>query len=162
MNSDDFIFEELFDTKPQGKSKNTSALNTTSPSKLAGTNKAFSKVTYSDKSTFKGQISHNNVPDGIGRLELENGDFYEGEFKDGMFDGKGRLKMKDGKLYEGTWSMNMREGQGKELWLDGKSYEGSFKRDQKNGYGKKPLPKLTPRCLQVARWKLIHRLLQRR
>nr|AGC71721.1 putative phosphatidylinositol-4-phosphate 5-kinase [uncultured bacterium A1Q1_fos_504] len=101
-------------------------------------------------------------PDGIGRLELENGDFYEGEFKDGMFDGKGRLKMKDGKLYEGTWSMNMREGQGKELWLDGKSYEGSFKRDQKNGYGKKPLPKLTPRCLQVARWKLIHRLLQRR
>jgi len=105
---------------------------------LTGSIKNYSKVTYSDKSTFKGQISHNNVPDGIGRLELENGDFYEGEFKDGMFDGKGRLKMKDGKLYEGTWSMNMREGNGKESWLDGKSYEGSFKRDQKNGYGKIP------------------------
>ena len=103
------------------------------------------------------------MPDGIGRLELENGDFYEGEFKDGMFDGKGRLKMAGGKLYEGTWSMNMREGQGKEVWLDGKSYEGQFKRDQKNGYGRcSLLLPLIARGVQMAGRQFLHGLLSGR
>lgn len=135
-NSEELILDDLF-INPGGKNdKNVSLMNTTSPSKPGGNSNVFKQLQYSDKSVFKGQISQNNVPDGIGRLELDNGDFYEGEFKDGMFDGKGRLKMTEGKLYEGDWKMNMREGKGREIWSDGKIYEGDFKKDQKNGYGK--------------------------
>lgn len=134
-NSEELILEDLF-INPGKQDKNVSLLNTTSPSKHGSNSNAFKQLQFSGKSTFKGQISQNNVPDGIGRLELDNGDFYEGEFRDGMFDGKGRLKMVEGKLYEGDWKMNMREGKGREVWSDGKIYEGDFKKDQKNGYGK--------------------------
>ena len=135
-NSEELILEDLFINPQKGHDKNVSLLNTTSPSKPGSSTNVFKKLQYSDKSVFKGQISANNVPDGIGRLELDNGDYYEGEFKDGMFEGRGRLKMAEGKLYEGEWRMNMREGKGREVWSDGKIYEGEFKKDQKNGYGK--------------------------
>jgi hypothetical protein len=96
----------------------------------------FKKLNWASGSVFKGQITKNDIPDGVGILELDNGDFYEGEFKDGMFHGLGILKMSEGKYYEGFWSMNMREGKGRELWSDGKQYEGEFKNDSKNGYGR--------------------------
>ena len=90
------------------------------------------------KMVFRGQTTDTarDRPNGVGRLEMENGDFYEGEFHLGKFHGQGRLMQKSGKMYEGGWKENRREGKGKELWPDGKLYEGNFEADQKCGYGK--------------------------
>ena len=85
---------------------------------------------------FRGQTTDTDRPDGIGRLELENGDFYEGRFKNGMFEGKGKLVQACGTVYDGNWKQNRREGEGMETWPDGKVYKGKFKDDKKNGYGK--------------------------
>lgn len=97
----------------------------------------FKKLIFDDKGmVFKGQTTDTDRPNGIGRLELENGDFYEGEFHNGMFHGKGRLVQSGGKMYEGAWRNNKREGKGMEVWPDGKRYQGKFRNDKKNGYGK--------------------------
>lgn len=96
----------------------------------------FKKLIFNEKGmVFKGQATDTDRPNGIGRLELENGDFYEGEFLNGKFDGKGRLVQAEGKMYEGEWKENKREGKGKEVWPDGKLYKGKFQNDMKNGYG---------------------------
>ena len=44
--------------------------------------------------------------------KFENGDFYEGEFKDGKFHGTGTLKFKNGDYYEGEFKDGKRHGTG--------------------------------------------------
>ena len=86
--------------------------------------------------TFRGQLDKNNLPNGVGRLELTNGDFYEGEFRDGKFEGVGLFSEKNGPMYEGSWKASMRNGEGVEKWPDGRQFKGKFNDDCKNGYGK--------------------------
>jgi len=38
---------------------------------------------------------------GFGKYRYENGDFYEGEFKNGLKEGRGRYLYSSGSVYEG-------------------------------------------------------------
>lgn len=137
--TEELIFEDLFMKKSnenQNKVDSTKERQVDSITEKLIEGGVFKKLVFDQNGmVFKGQTTDTDRPNGIGRLELENGDFYEGEFHNGMFEGKGRLVQSGGKMYEGAWKCNRREGKGMELWPDGKRYQGKFKEDKKNGYG---------------------------
>ena len=67
---------------------------------------------------------------------IEDGNFYEGEFKNGKFDGKGLYKYKNGDIYRGEFKEGYRDGKGIYLWNDNKfKYDGEWKNDLKHGIG---------------------------
>ena len=43
------------------------------------------------------------LPHGKGKIQYENGDYYEGEWSNGSFSGQGALVLKTGKQIVGTW-----------------------------------------------------------
>ncbi len=73
--------------------------------------------------------------DGFGKMKYENGNVYEGEWKDGKRHGKGEIILVNGGSYEGEWKDDKRNGQGKMLYKDGSSYEGEWKDDKLEGFG---------------------------
>ena len=44
--------------------------------------------------------------EGIGKLVLSNGEFYEGEFENDRINGKGRFVGGDGQVVKGVWKDN--------------------------------------------------------
>ena len=80
------------------------------------------------------------LPDGRVQLNFENGDYYEGELKDGKITGRGRMVYKAGKIYEGDFLEDKWHGYGKAEFFskDGKlesSYEGHWYRNMRDGQG---------------------------
>jgi hypothetical protein len=49
---------------------------------------------------------------GKGKLELPNGCFYEGEYRDDRKEGFGVFTWPDGRRYEGDWVDGKQEGEG--------------------------------------------------
>lgn len=72
---------------------------------------------------------------GYGKLYFDNGDFLEGDFKDGRCEGKGRWIKSDGSYYEGDFKNNVADGHGKYFDVNGYKYEGQWKNNLPNGKG---------------------------
>ena len=71
---------------------------------------------------------------GWGREISNNGEVYEGKFKNGKISGKGIYKYKDN-LYIGDFDNNIRQGKGEKITKN-YYYKGEFNRDKIDGYGK--------------------------
>ena len=74
------------------------------------------------------------------RVEFENGDVYEGEWKNGYMHGKGTYIWSDGDRYEGEFKEGYRSGKGKYVWgpaseFKGDVYEGDFLKGDRTGIG---------------------------
>ena len=87
-----------------------------------------------DKSTFAGEYI-NNFPNGYGiysrkGLKLEGMNWYKNYIND-----IGIAIWDEGDIYEGEFKDNLKEGIGVYKWEDGASYMGYFKNNQINGYG---------------------------
>ena len=87
-------------------------------------------------------LSPNIINDGLfaslsdkGKLILNEGSFYDGDFYDNQIHGKGKFLWSDGKEYNGEFKNNKMDGEGEFKYEDGKIYKGHFLRDDKNGYG---------------------------
>ena len=65
----------------------------------------------------------------VQRIELLNGDIYEGELKDGVRTGRGRLERPSGAWYEGDFLNGRIHGNGSYTWADGRIYQGTFQND---------------------------------
>ena len=65
-----------------------------------------------------------HVKNGIGRMEYDGGDVYEGAFQDGEPHGQGKLTDADGDVYEGAFQDGKRHGQGKMTYTDGARLRG--------------------------------------
>ena len=64
------------------------------------------------------------------KIEYENGEYYIGEFKNGLKNGKGILYYKNGNIkYDGYFIDDKFEGNGKYIYEDGKYYIGEWKND---------------------------------
>ena len=83
-------------------------------------------------------IIDNPYLDGIYDLEiidLENGDRYVGQVKDGKFSGRGVLTHKTGSKYQGEFLNGKKHGKGKTTQLNGNSFEGNFFNGKRHGKG---------------------------
>jgi hypothetical protein len=65
----------------------------------------------------------------------EDGDLYDGEFKDGKPNGHGKLTSADTSVYEGEFKDGIPNGEGTYVG-DGKKYVGNFDDGLPSGYGK--------------------------
>ena len=86
---------------------------------------------------YRGKRNKQGDPHGRGKMELANGDKYDGEWIDGEMSGRGTHKWASGALYEGEWVDGVREGRGFYAFTPRGSttYEGEFKADKRNGTG---------------------------
>jgi hypothetical protein len=50
------------------------------------------------------------MPDGLGRIIINNNNIYEGEFKDGKLNSIGKFTYATGDIYEGEHKDNKRNG----------------------------------------------------
>ena len=74
--------------------------------------------------------------EGNGKYICENGDYYIGQWKNGLRNGKGKEIYKYGDSYEGDCVNDKWEGNGKYIWKDGHYYEGQWKNDLRHGKAK--------------------------
>lgn len=72
---------------------------------------------------------------GTATCSFEDGQSYQGEFKDGFSHGEGSSTLPDGIKYEGQWEKGAPHGFGVAMFPDGKQYKGEFKRSLRHGYG---------------------------
>ena len=95
--------------------------------------------TFTDGSVYEGDLDPNNLhisAHGNGKLAWPNGDFYEGQFQNGLMHGKGKFTWANGDIYQGQYKDAQRHGWGKLSWANGDMYEGQFENGQKHGNGK--------------------------
>lgn len=79
---------------------------------------------------FKDDLMH-----GTGKLYIVENGTYEGEFVEGKKSGEGTFNFINGDTYKGTWLNDKMEGQGKYTFANGDVYIGSFSNNMFNGYG---------------------------
>jgi hypothetical protein len=93
-------------------------------------------ISFDDGAEYRGFIK-NQVFNGKGRLRHQNGDVYQGEWKDGKAHGRGVfIQSQIKQLYEGEWREDEMHGQGVEVWEGGKMrYSGDFRFGKKTGQG---------------------------
>lgn len=72
------------------------------------------------------------VKKGKARIELENGDVYDGGFNHWKRHGKGKLVEYNGAVYDGQWKNGLRDGPGKQTYPDGYVFKGKFNQGKKN------------------------------
>jgi len=68
-------------------------------------------------------------------LNLQNGDKYIGEVKDGVANGVGKIYYTDGRQFFGSWENGKRNGFGTTITKDGVKFNGEFKNDIASGKG---------------------------
>jgi len=69
----------------------------------------------------------------LGTYYYNDGNRYEGEWKDGIKNGKGTYYFKSGDRYEGEWKDGIKNGKGTYYYNDGNRYEGEWKDNKFNG-----------------------------
>mgnify|MGYP001214295699 FL=1 len=66
---------------------------------------------------------------------FDNGDIYEGSFKDGLKHGRGTLTTRNNRSYEGDWENDKPHGFGINTFPNGKVYTGNFSNGRPIGDG---------------------------
>ena len=93
------------------------------------------KIFYNNNGDYyEGQFS-NGLITGKGFYKWKNQHTYFGDFVCGKMHGKGLYKWTDGNQYEGEYINNIKEGQGEFKWNDGKIYKGRFENGKPHGKG---------------------------
>jgi serine/threonine-protein kinase len=83
-----------------------------------------------DVGQYTGYVNADGKPDGWGKVAFENGNRYEGHFKNGLRDSTGTFTFKDGSVYKGTFKDDHFE-KGTFEATDGSRFEGYFSSDNK-------------------------------
>ncbi len=100
--------------------------------------------------TYNGDIVAGKA-NGKGKALYENGNKYEGNFKDNQRTGYGTAITKTGEKYEGQWKNDRFNGKGKYTWENGDYYIGMFDEAKRHGNGK--LYNYKGKLLQDGIWK---------
>lgn len=92
-----------------------------------------------DNSGYTGELV-GDMPYGIGQYEdPRTGDYYDGEWVQGLYHGKGRLTKANGITYQGDFVAGLKHGFGVLEWESNPAafprYEGAFEHDRKHGAG---------------------------
>ena len=101
--------------------------------KLYSYGKLYNKNT--NKIIYEGDLL-DNICHGKGKYIFENGDYYIGQFKNGLRDGEGIQYYNNKKIqYEGIWKEDKRNGSGKYYYENGNYFIGFWKNNEKVGLG---------------------------
>lgn len=77
----------------------------------------------------------NSAKEGIGVYRWADGTSYMGHFQKNKITGIGKMNFANGNSYEGEFDEGFLSGWGKFVWDDGKFYIGNYLRDKKHGFG---------------------------
>ena len=77
----------------------------------------------------------NNIKEGIGTYRWEDGASYMGYFKNNQLNGYGYINFANGNSYVGEFNDGYLSGWGEFTWEDGKCYIGNYYKNKKNGFG---------------------------
>lgn len=88
---------------------------------------------YADGSSWTGTWKDDKRLDGNGTVKYDSGDYYIGEYKNGVREGNGKYFFADGRTYEGECHNDKWNGRGIFTFPDGRKYEGEFKDDHYAG-----------------------------
>lgn len=91
------------------------------------------RLDYNNGTWFEGQFK-DGQPEGRGEWHGPNGLVYVGDFRAGLFHGQGLLSYGNGTTYEGGFAHNQFEGEGT-LRQGGATYRGQFHNDRYHGFG---------------------------
>ena len=80
-------------------------------------------------------IDYTDNSERSGKETFDNGDIYEGEFKNGLKHGKGILTTRNNRSYEGDWENDKPHGFGINTFPNGKIYTGNFAKGKPVGDG---------------------------
>lgn len=88
-------------------------------------------IKYKIDEYYDGEINDNYMPHCQGVLQYANGDYYVGEFNNGLKEGLGQYNYNDGITYVGCWKNDLKEGDGtvtnkKQQW----EFIGQFNNDK--------------------------------
>ena len=61
-----------------------------------------------------------------GKIRMDNGSIYDGEWLHGLPNGQGVMNWQNGSIYAGEWDNGIAHGIGKLLFFRGEYYEGNF------------------------------------
>ena len=89
-----------------------------------------------ENAIYIGCLDVENRPDGLGVLNFNTGDKYEGYWSKGKKNGLGKYTYSNGDYYEGDWVNDKQDGFGKFVNANGDIYEGYYKNGMRNGEGK--------------------------
>ena len=87
-----------------------------------------------DGDTYEGEWK-NNIRHGKGTYTFANGIKYVGNYKDGKRHGQGTYTFANGEKYVGNFKDDKKHGQGTFTWPDGDKYVGNYKNDSPHGLG---------------------------
>ena len=90
------------------------------------------KFIYNNGDEYEG-LFKNNKREGEGFQKYANNESYKGMFKNDMKDGKGIYKYNNGDSFSGIFKEDKREGEGIYYYSNGDVYRGEFKDDNKYG-----------------------------
>ena len=111
---------------PQGKGVYTYANGDKFTGKFADL-KRNGVCTYANGDVYTGELNNLGQRDGLGLLELKNGDKYFGDWKYGKEDGMGVLIESGSKrIYTGQWRHGKKHGDGKTMYANGDKHEGKY------------------------------------
>ncbi|MBI9101225.1 MAG: C40 family peptidase [Spirochaetales bacterium] len=120
-----YLFSRRIFTRPsQNQGENSG--NNVAANNSGATERVFARGKYI------GQLSGNR-PHGKGTYQLNNGDVYEGEFRNGLYHGKGKYSARDGNIWEGTFVSGKLHGSGTRIWPSGSIYEGNYEDGLESG-----------------------------
>jgi hypothetical protein len=108
---------------------------------------------YEGEFKFDEETSEEGIWHGKGKLTLDDGAVYEGDFVDWELI-KGKLTLDDGAVYEGDFIKSELNGKGKLTLGDGTVYEGDFIKSKLDGKGKKTFPSGTVYEGNFVNWEL--------
>jgi hypothetical protein len=73
------------------------------------------------------------LPNGLGTMQLLNGQVYKGQVAHGQRHGTGRNTWPNGQVYSGSWHFNSRHGRGTHRWPDGRTVTGLWHQGHLHG-----------------------------
>ena len=115
------------------KNEKRTTENKNNNNKFCGKGKLYNKNT--DEIVYEGDLI-NGICEGKGKYIFENGDYYIGQFKNGLRDGLGKQYYKNKQLqYDGMWKCDMRNEHGIYYYENGDYFIGFWKDNQKVGKG---------------------------
>ena len=85
---------------------------------------------------YTGDKNEKGEKHGIGKMEYENGDVYEGHWADDLRHGKGKITFVNKSSYDGNWSNGQINGRGVYTYFNGNVYNGLFENGLPMGHGK--------------------------